>query len=149
MWVSAQVFAEWAARAPHGLFNDGFLTHQLDALVLSFSPFVQPYVDGFAGQGFMFEPITYITWVLPLAVYWVVTSQAVRRLVRVDAIVAGIVSVGMLGPSILGPTRWPFRFQPFAAFLVVMVVMRALQAAPSAGSTRTRFEQSWRGSHKE
>ena len=144
VWVSAQVFAEWAARAPHGLFNDGFLTHQLDALVLSFSPFVQPYVDGFAGQGFMFEPITYITWVLPLAVYWVVTSQTVRRIVRVDAVIAGIVSVGMLGPSILGPTRWPFRFQPFAAFLVVMVVMRALQAAPTSGSTRTRFEQSWR-----
>ena len=144
VWVSAQVFAEWAARAPHGLFNDGFLTHQLDALVLSFSPFVQPYVDGFAGQGFMFEPITYITWVLPLAVYWVVTSQAVRRIVRVDAVIAGIVSVGMLGPSILGPTRWPFRFQPFAAFLVVMVVMRALQAAPSAGSARTQFVHTWR-----
>ena len=144
VWVSAQVFAEWAARAPQGLYNDGFLTHQLDALVLSFSPFVQPYVDGFAGQGFMFEPITYITWVLPLAVYWVVASPAVRRIVRVDSVVAGIVSVGMLGPSILGPTRWPFRFQPFAAFLVVMVVMRALQAAPTSGSTRTRFEQSWR-----
>jgi hypothetical protein len=144
VWVSAQVFAEWAARAPQGLYNDGFLTHQLDALVLSFSPFVQPYVDGFAGQGFMFEPITYITWVLPLAVYWVVTSQAVRRIVRVDAVIAGIVSVGMLGPSILGPTRWPFRFQPFAAFLVVMVVMRALQAAPTSGSTRTRFEHTWR-----
>lgn len=144
VWVSAQVFAGWAARAPHGLFNDGFLTHQLDALMLSFSPFVQPYVDGFTGQGFMFEPITYITWVLPLAVYWVVTSQTVRRLVRVDAIVAGIVSVGMLGPSILGPTRWPFRFQPFAAFLVVMVAMRALQAAPTAGKMRRDFEQSWR-----
>ncbi|NCX04371.1 MAG: hypothetical protein EBW68_01145 [Actinobacteria bacterium] len=144
VWVSAQVFADWAARAPHGLFNDGFLTHQLDALMLSFSPFVQPYVDGFAGQGFMFEPITYITWILPLAVYWVVTSHTVRRIVRVDAVVAGIVSVGMLGPSILGPTRWPFRFQPFAAFLVVMVAMRALQAAPTTGSTRTRFEQSWR-----
>lgn len=144
VWVTAQVFADWAARAPHGLFNDGFLTHQLDALVLSFSPFVQPYVDGFAGQGFMFEPVTYITWILPLSVYWVITSQTVRRIVRVDAVVAGIVSVGMLGPSILGPTRWPFRFQPFAAFLVVMVAMRALQAAPSTGSTRTRFEQSWR-----
>jgi hypothetical protein len=92
----------------------------------------------------MFEPITYITWILPLAVYWVVTSHTVRRIVRVDAVVAGIVSVGMLGPSILGPTRWPFRFQPLAAFLVVMVAMRALQAAPSTGSTRTRFEQSWR-----
>ena len=144
VWVSAQVFAGWAARAPHGLFNDGFLTHQLDALILSFSPFVQPYVDGFAGQGFMFEPITYITWVLPLAVYWIVTSQTVRRLVRVDAIVAGIISVGMLGPSILGPTRWPFRFQPFAAFLVVMVAMRALQAAPTSGKTHTQFEHSWR-----
>jgi hypothetical protein len=144
VWVSAQVFAGWAARAPQGLYNDGFLTHQLDALVLSFSPFVQPYVDGFAGQGFMFEPITYITWILPLAVYWVVTSQTVRRLVRVDAVVAGIVSVGMLGPSILGPTRWPFRFQPFAAFLVVMVAMRVLQAAPTSGRTRTQFEHSWR-----
>ena len=144
VWVSAQVFADWAARAPHGLFNDGFLTHQLDALMLSFSPFVQPYMDGFAGQGFMFEPITYITWILPLAAYWIVTSHTVRRIVRVDAIIAGIISVGMLGPSILGPTRWPFRFQPFAAFLVVMVAMRALQVAPTSGTTRTQFEKSWR-----
>jgi len=144
VWVSAQVFSGWAARAPRGLYNDGFLTHQLDALILSFSPFVQPYVDGFAGQGFMFEPITYITWILPLAVYWIIASPTVRRLVRVDAIVAGIVSVGMLGPSILGPTRWPFRFQPFAAFLVVMVAMRAMQAAPITGKMRTQFEHSWR-----
>ena len=144
IWVSAQVFADWAARAPHGLFNDGFLTHQLDALILTFSPFVQPYVDGFSGPGFMFEPITYITWVLPLATYWIITSQTVRRIVRVDAVIAGIVSVGMLGPSILGPTRWPFRFQPFAAFLVVMVAMRALQAAPTSGISRRHFENSWR-----
>ena len=144
VWISAQVFADWAARAPHGLFNDGFLTHQLDALVLSFSPFVQPYVDGFAGQGFMFEPITYIMWAIPLAVYWIAVSPRVRALVRVDAVVAGIVSVGMLGPSILGPTRWPFRFQPFAAFLVVMVAMHALQAASTETSLRDRFNASWK-----
>ena len=144
VWVSAQVFADWAARAPHGLFNDGFLTHQLDALVLSFSPFVQPYVDGFAAQGFMFEPITYIMWAIPLAVYWIAVSPRVRALVRVDAVVAGIVSVGMLGPSILGPTRWPFRFQPFAAFLVVMVAMHALQAASTETSLRDRFNASWK-----
>ena len=144
VWVSAQVFADWAARAPQGLYNDGFLTHHLDSLVLSFSPFVQPYVDGFAGQGFMFEPITYIMWVIPLAVYWIAVSPRVRTLVRVDAVVAGIVSVGMLGPSILGPTRWPFRFQPFAAFLVVMVAMHALQAATTETTIRDRFNASWK-----
>jgi hypothetical protein len=144
VWVTAQVFAEWAARAPHGLFNDGFLTHQLDALVLSFSPFVQPYVDGFAGQGFMFEPITYIAWILPLAAYWVITAKGIRHIVRTDVAVAVIVSVGMLGPSILGPTRWPFRFQPFAAFLVVMVAMRALNIATTHTDTHERFEKAWR-----
>ena len=144
VWISAQVFADWAARAPHGLFNDGFLTHQLDSLVLTFSPFVQPYVDGFAGQGFMFEPITYIAWITPLAAYWVVTSARIRKLVRVDIVVAGIVSVGMLGPSILGPTRWPFRFQPFAAFLVVMVAIRVLQSASTEKSEASRFIGAWK-----
>ena len=143
VWVSAQVFADWATRAPHGLFNDGFLTHQLDAIVLTFSPFVQPYVDGFAGQGFMFEPITYITWITPLAAYWVITSDAIRKLVRVDIVIAGIVSVGMLGPSILGPTRWPFRFQPFAAFLVVMVAIRILQSASREKSQASSFIRVW------
>ena len=144
VWISAQVFADWAARAPHGLFNDGFLTHQLDALLLSFSPFVQPYVDGFAGQGFMFEPITYIAWILPLAAYWIITSKGIRHIVRTDVAVAAVVSVGMLGPSILGPTRWPFRFQPFAAFLVVMVAMRALNIASTHTDSHVRFEKSWR-----
>jgi len=144
VWVSAQVFADWAARAPHGLFNDGFLTHQLDSLVLTFSPFVQPYVDGFAGQGFMFEPITYIAWFIPLAAYWVATSNAIRKLVRVDLVVAAIVSVGMLGPSILGPTRWPFRFQPFAAFLVVMVAIRILQSASNERADATHFTNAWK-----
>ena len=144
VWVTAQVFADWAARAPHGLFNDGFLTHQLDSIVLTFSPFVQPYVDGFAGQGFMFEPITYIAWIVPLAAYWVATSATVRKLVRVDLVVAGIVSVGMLGPSILGPTRWPFRFQPFAAFLVVMVAIRVLQSASNESVTSSRFINAWK-----
>ena len=144
VWVTAQVFADWAARAPHGLFNDGFLTHQLDSIVLTFSPFVQPYVDGFAGQGFMFEPITYIAWIVPLAAYWVATSATVRKLVRVDLVVAGIVSVGMLGPSILGPTRWPFRFQPFAAFLVVMVAIRVLQSASNESVASSRFINAWK-----
>jgi len=144
VWVTAQVFADWAARAPHGLFNDGFLTHQLDSIVLTFSPFVQPYVDGFASQGFMFEPITYIAWIVPLAAYWVATSATVRKLVRVDLVVAGIVSVGMLGPSILGPTRWPFRFQPFAAFLVVMVSIRVLQSASKESVASSRFINAWK-----
>lgn len=144
VWVTAQVFADWAARAPHGLFNDGFLTHHLDSLVLTFSPFVQPYVDGFAGQGFMFEPITYVAWILPLAAYWIATSSAIRKKVRVDVVVAAIVSVGMLGPSILGPTRWPFRFQPFAAFLVVMVAINILQSASKEETNAARFNNAWK-----
>ena len=143
-WITAKVFADWAARAPHGLFNDGFLTHHLDAVGFAWSPFSQPYIDGFAGQGFMFEPITYIAWFLPLAAYWIVTSEKVRRTVRVDLVVAGIVCVGMFGPSILGPTRWPFRFQPFAAFLVVMVAVQALHTAGSESHDPRRFVGAWR-----
>ena len=143
-WMTAKVFADWAARAPHGLFNDGFLTHHLDALGFSWSPFSQPYIDGFAGQGFMFEPITYIAWFLPLAAYWIITSEKVRRTVRVDLVVAGIVCVGMFGPSILGPTRWPFRFQPFAAFLVVMAAARAMQTAAGESHDPKRFANAWK-----
>lgn len=143
-WVSAKVFADWAARAPHGLFNDGFLTHHLDAIGFAWSPFSQPYIDGFAGQGFMFEPITYIAWFLPLAAYWVFTSQTVRRAVRVDLVVAAVVCVGMFGPSILGPTRWPFRFQPFAAFLVIMVAVNALQTATAEKRDPGSFTNAWK-----
>jgi hypothetical protein len=143
-WVSAQLFADWAARAPHGLFNDGFLTHHLDAVFFSWSPFSQPYIDGFAGQGFMFEPITYIAWFLPLAAYWVATSPAVRRTVRVDLVTAAVVCVGTFGPSILGPTRWPFRFQPFAAFLVVMVAAQAMHAARDEQHDPRRFTGAWK-----
>ena len=143
-WMTAKVFADFAARAPHGLFNDGFLTHHLDAIGFAWSPFSQPYVDGFAGQGFMFEPITYIAWFLPLAAYWLVTSPRVRRAVRVDLVVAGVVCVGMFGPSILGPTRWPFRFQPFAAFLVVMVAAQALELARSESHDPKRFTGVWK-----
>lgn len=143
-WMTAKVFADFAARAPHGLFNDGFLTHHLDAIGFSWSPFSQPYIDGFAGQGFMFEPITYIAWFLPLAVYWVITSERVRRAVRVDLVVAGIVCVGMFGPSILGPTRWPFRFQPFAAFLVVMVAAQAMELARGESHDPRRFTAAWK-----
>ena len=143
-WVTAKVLADWAARAPHGLFNDGFLTHHLDAIGFSWSPFSQPYIDGFAGQGFMFEPITYIAWFLPLAAYWICTSKRVRAMVRVDLVVAAIVCVGMFGPSILGPTRWPFRFQPFAAFLVVMVAVNALQTAGEENHDPRRFTSAWK-----
>lgn len=143
-WVSAQLFADWAARAPHGLFNDGFLTHHLDAVFFSWSPFSQPYIDGFAGQGFMFEPVTYIAWFLPLAAYWVATSQAVRRTVRTDLVTAAVVCIGTFGPSILGPTRWPFRFQPFAAFLVVMVAAQAMHAARDEAHDPRRFTNAWK-----
>lgn len=143
-WVSAQLFADWAARAPHGLFNDGFLTHHLDAVFFSWTPFSQPYMDGFAGQGFMFEPVTYVAWFLPLAAYWVATSQSVRRTVRTDLVTAAVVCVGTFGPSILGPTRWPFRFQPFAAFLVVMVAAQALHAAHDEAHDPRRFTDAWK-----
>jgi len=144
VWLTTKVFADWAARAPRGLFNDGFLTHQLDSLVLSFSPFVQPYIDGFSAQGFMFEPITYIAWFLPLFAYWFITTSSVRKAVRGDLAIAVIVSIGMLGPSILGPTRWPFRFQPFAAFLVVMVALRGLQSASNISDNPSRFINVWK-----
>lgn len=142
-WITAQAFAPFAARFPQGVSNDGFLTHHLDALFMNWSPFNQPYMDGFAGNGFYFEPITYVAWFLPLAAWWLATVPAIRRALRSELLVAGIVCVGMLGPSTLGPMRWPFRFQPFAAFLLIMVASSALDMARSAPQPARRFQQVW------
>jgi len=143
-WIAAKVLADWAARAPHGIFNDGFLTHNFDAVLSSFSPFVQPYIDGFGGAGFMFEPITYIAWFIPLSIYWLMTVERIRKALRADMIMAAVVFIGMFGPSILGPTRWPFRFQPFAAFLVAMVAMHALSLATNESDSSLRFNKVWK-----
>jgi len=50
----------------------------------------------------------------------------------------------MFGPSILGPTRWPFRFQPFAAFLVIMVAANALQTAEGEKRDPWHFTGAWK-----
>lgn len=142
-WMTARTFAPFAARFPQGVANDGFLTHHLDALLLNWSPFNQPYLDGFAGNGFYFEPITYVAWFLPLALWWLATLPAARRALRTDLLVTAIVGVGMIGPSTLGPVRWPFRFQPFAAFLMVMVACRVLDVARSSTEPAARFHRVW------
>ena len=142
-WMTARAFSPFAARFPQGVSNDGFLTHHLDALLLNWSPFNQPYLDGFAGNGFYFEPITYVAWFLPLAAWWLCTLPAARRALRTDLLVAAVTSVAMLGPSTLGPVRWPFRFQPFAAFLLVLVACRVLDIARSSDEPAARFRRVW------
>ena len=143
VWLTAQALAPFAARFPQGITNDGFLTHHLDALLLNWSPFNQPYLDGFAGNGFYFEPITYVAWFLPLAAWWLSTVPQIRRAVRTELFVAAVTGIAMLGPSTLGPVRWPFRFQPFAAFLLVMVACRALDLARTHIEPARRFEKVW------
>lgn len=67
-------------------------------------------------------PLMYVSWILPLAVLFVpLGRRAWRGLAALTIPAIGFFAV-TLGPSDVGPLRWPLRFMPYLTIAVLVVI---------------------------
>ena len=101
--------------------NSGFMTLTLNGLGVSAVPFASPDLLGWWGR-YAPTPYTYIAWYLPLLA--LCSPRLVRMTMprlRQPLLVMALVAIMMLGPSDLGPLRFPVRSLPWFALMVFVV----------------------------
>lgn len=127
---------EVTIRGGGGVGRSNFQVADMVAYVTSILPAALPRVSAWWGPVAK-APLQYIGWLLPLlaCVQW----RRVRALageLSGQLIVLGVTALLTLGPSSIGPIRWPVRFLPYldlAAVLVLFVLLgRARVRKPSA-----------------
>lgn len=113
--------------------NDGRLIADVRGLLVSMLPTGISPTDATTT---FFAPVMYLAWFLPLAL-WVDVSR-LRRIIRpLTGLIAMLVlsTLWALGPSDMGPIRWPVRVMPFvalAATVLLTVVISGATCKPSA-----------------
>src|SRR5690606_29407290 len=108
-----------------GVYNDEFLNMDLSDLVTAALPNALSTVHGWWGQ-ISPAPIQYLGWFLPLLIVLVPRTRAGWRQIAVPLVIL-LVTMGMaLGPSNMGPLRWPIRMLPYVG--VALGVIFAVRA---------------------
>jgi hypothetical protein len=104
--------------APFGNFL--FLTADLTDLAAAGSPSVAGTIRAWEGD-ITVAPLVYIAWIVPLIPLVLPLSRlAVRRCLPL--LVFGVVMLfAVLGPSHMGPIRWPLRLIPYLVIAVVVI----------------------------
>lgn len=117
-----------------GIANDEIFQGSLDALSLAQFPTAQPPVAW--GWGPIAPvPMAYVTWMLILLPF--VPWRAVYARRRTDLlpllIVAGVTVLLLTGPTLLGPTRWPFRYVPLITLAIAIILSILYEASAQHG----------------
>ncbi len=125
VYLPGVLTAPVTGRTDVGAFNDFSLNADLSDLGSVTTPLATTSISAFWGL-FPSSPIQYIAWFLPLAALALpLRASGWRGLGSVVAF--GLLNaVFVVGPSYLGPIRWPARVLPFvalAALLLFAVVM--------------------------
>lgn len=105
-----------------GIANDGFLVVSLTGLFSSSVPSGQVDLAGWWGR-YTEVPLLYVTWLVPLVAFvpWkrLRTSAAPLTALIVFGVLATMLAVG---PSELGPLRFPVRTMPWIALTVICLM---------------------------
>jgi len=121
--------------------NTGFMTLTLNGLAVSANPSGRPDLSGWWGR-YPNLPYTYIAWFLPLVL--LVSVRRVRALgPRLIGLVVfgGLVLAMSVGPSQLGPLRFPIRSMPWVALAVIVVA--AVLLSRGVDTSRIRRRSPW------
>lgn len=101
--------------------NGGFLNADLSDLGAASTPTASATIGAFFGP-VTAAPLVYVAWFLPLlALFAPKLRQAWRGLLPV-AVLGGIALALVLGPSDIGPIRWPIRFMPFLVIATMVII---------------------------
>lgn len=135
VYLPGVLSASVTVRDGSGIENDNFMSPDLSGLATSWIATARPWMSGFWGLPTP-GPLMYVSWLLPAVLF--VRPSTARRVLSgmLGVIVVGAVSaVLVLGPSLIGPLRFPARLLPYLAtcLLVVLVVLlsQALVERPS------------------
>ncbi|MEL5992038.1 hypothetical protein ACOKGD_10850 [Microbacterium phosphatis] len=112
-------------RKTSSLTNDLYLGVDLGDLATSAIPTALSSVRGYWGD-FPYTPIQYTSWLLPLLVLFpLVAWRRSLRSLAMPLIMLGLSLAIVLGPSVIGPLRYPVRMLPYAVlpFAVILAVM--------------------------
>ena len=138
VYLPSALTADVTVRAQRGITNSDFLSPDLAGIVSSVSPEALTVLPGWWPDGYAPAPILYVAWFLPVLAF--VDWSTARRYVAetVDLLVVLAVSLFfVLGPSDIGPLRFPVRLLPYAALsaivLVVVLLARALARPVTTG----------------
>lgn len=121
------------------ILNNGFMVLSLSGLATAATPASRGHLPGWWGD-YAHVPFLYIAWFLPL-VALVPSSvwRAHRRTLSALGVFAALVLVWSMGPSEIGPLRFPARSLPWLASsvvagLIVLLAAAAREAVPRRGS---------------
>lgn len=125
-------------RAGLSIINTRFLNADLSDLMSASSPTATASVGSWWGQETA-APLVYVAWVLPLLPMLLpISRDVVRRCIPLFVLLA-LMTVVVIGPSQVGPLRWPVRFMPYLCLAVaVLLAVMASHSFP-AGTTRRRL----------
>lgn len=124
------------ARNDAEVLNDNFMSPDLSGLSTSWIATAQPWITGFWGLPTP-GPIMYIAWLLP-AILFVDPRRARTALTGVLGllVVGTIAALFVLGPSAVGPLRFPARLLPYLSVALIGVVTVLLSRAAVRPSNR-------------
>lgn len=127
-------------RAGLDILNTGFLNADLSDLLSSASPTATATIGSWWGAATN-APLVYVAWTLPLLpLFLPMTRAAFIRCIPV-LVLASTMLIVIIGPSQVGPIRWPVRFMPYLVLAVVVLV--ALMASCGFPRTVTRRKVVW------
>lgn len=124
------------SRSGSDILNDQFLNMDLGDLATSAITTATSSVRGYWGD-IPPVPLQYVSWLLPLLVLFLPVSVKVVRSLTVPLAVLAVTLAFVLGPSVIGPIRYPARMMPYAvlaiAVIFAVVASRRATAPPSRG----------------
>lgn len=123
-------------RAGFSVFNVGFLNADLTDMGSAASPTATGSIG--AWWGFATDaPLAYVAWAIPLFGLFLPVSRAIVMRALPLLIIGGIALLMVIGPSHVGPLRWPIRMMPYLVIaVVVLLAVVATEAYPSQVTRR-------------
>lgn len=136
IYLPGVLTASVTERAGGGVLNTGFLSADLSDLAASSTTVATATINAW-GDGPIHAPLAFVAWVVPLFAFVLpMPRDAVRRCIPLF-VVGAIMLLVVLGPSHVGPLRWPVRFMPYLALVVVVLfAVAATRAFPARFTLR-------------
>lgn len=134
VYLPGVLSADVTWRSSDAITNDDWMAADLAGLVGSSVPTALPGVDGFWGAAYAPAPILYIAWFLPVVLFasWGRVKQLLPEVTEALVLTVGAGAL-ILGPSQIGPLRFPVRLMPYVALGVTVLVVVLLARARRSG----------------
>lgn len=126
------------SRSGSDIINDQFLNLDLGDLATSPITTATSSVRGYWGD-LVPVPLQYVTWLLPLLVFFLPVARCVVRDLMIPLAVLLVTLAFVLGPSVIGPIRYPARMMPYAVLAIAVIFAVIASRASRAPVGRGRL----------